>query len=102
MFEPLDGPSTQIKLSAVGTVTVVEAKVGASRFTDRKVVTLQPTGKIYVYFGDGITTPSAATVAANGLIHFKDAKESYEAGERQPLFLLSVTGSVDVIVVERA
>ena len=103
MFEPLDGPATQGKLIGVNTSTVVEVKVGASRFTDRKVVTIQPlTGKIYVYFGDGTTTPSAATVAANGFIHFKNAKESYEAGEKQPLFILSLTGTTDVIIVERA
>jgi hypothetical protein len=100
MYQPLDGPSAQIKVS-VGTVTAVEVKVGTTPLTDRQVITLQPNGKIKVYFGDG-TTPSTATILANGLDHFKDAKESYEVGERQQLFILSTGGTVDVIIVERA
>jgi predicted methyltransferase len=101
MIEPLDGPSAQLKVS-VGTVTVVEVKVGGSPLTERKAITLQPEGKIYVYFGDGVTTPAAATVSANGLIHQKDAKETYEAGEKQKVYMLSVSGTVNVVIVERA
>lgn len=101
MYQPLDGPSAQIKLTSVGTVTVVEVKAGASPLVDRRVVTIQPNGKIKVYFGDG-TTPSAATVAANGFDHFKDAKETYEAGEKQKVYILAVSGTVNVIIVERA
>ena len=101
MFQPLDGPSAQTKLTAVGTAVPVEVKVGASALTDRAVITLQPTGKMKVYFSDG-TIPSAATVLANGLDHFKDAKETYEAGEQQKVYVLAATGTIDVIVVERA
>lgn len=98
---PLDGPSAQVALS-VGTVTVVEAKVGASPLDERKAITLQGTGKFYVYFGDGVSTPSAATVAANGFTQFKDAKESYEAGKFQPVYLLSAAGTINVVLAERA
>ena len=101
MFEPLDGPSSQLKVS-VGTVTVVQVMVGGSELVDRKAITLQPEGKIYVYFGDNGAAPSAATVSANGLIHQKDAKETYEAGEKQKVYMLSVSGTVNVIIVERA
>lgn len=101
MFQALDGPSAQTKLASVGTVTVVEARVGATALTDRQVVTLQPDGNMKVYFGDG-TVPSAATVLANGLDHFKSAKETYEAGQKQIIYLLAVTGTINVIVVERA
>lgn len=102
MFQPLDGPSAQIKLTSVGTVTVVEAKVGANALTERAVITMQPSGKMKVYFGDGGAAPSAATVLANGLDHFKDAKETYEAGEKQKVYILAVSGTIDVVVVERA
>lgn len=102
MFEPLDGPSGQLKVS-VTAVTVVEAKIGVSRYTDRKVVTLQADKDIYVYFGDtGLGVPNAATVSGNGLILYKNSKESYEAGEKQPLYILSVSGTANVTIVERA
>lgn len=101
MFQPLDGPSAQTKITSVGTVTPVEVKVGASALTDRQVITLQPNGNMKVYFGDGVV-PSAATVLANGLDHFKNAKETYEAGEKQKVYVLAATGTIDVVVVERA
>lgn len=101
MFQPLDGPSAHSKLTAVGTVTPVEVKAGVSALTDRQVVTLQPTGKMKVYFSDG-TVPSAATVQADGLTHIKNSKETYEAGEKQKVYVLAVAGTIDVIVVERA
>jgi len=101
MFQALDGPSAQTKLTAVGTATVVEARVGAATLVDRQAVTLQPDGNMKVYFSDG-TVPSAATVLANGLDHFKNAKETYEAGEKQIIYLLATTGTINVIVVERA
>lgn len=102
MLQPLDGPSKQGKLSSIDTITAVEAKVGASAFEDRKVVTLQPNGNMKVYFADDGETPSAATVLANGLDHYKNAKESYEAGAKQKIFILAASGTIDVVVVERA
>lgn len=101
MFLPLDGPSTQAKLTSVGTSTPVEAKAGVSPLTDRQVVTMQPSGNMKVYFGDG-TVPSAATVLANGFDHFKNTKETYEAGEKQKIYVLAASGTIDVIVAERA
>lgn len=102
MIQPLDGPASQATLSSVGTVTVVEAKAGGSALVERKVVTLQGDGKFYAYFGDGSTTPSAATVAADGLTVFKDQVMSFEASHQQPLFVLAFTGTVNIKVVERA
>jgi len=101
MFQPLDGPSAQVKLIAVGTVTPVEVKVGGSPLSERQVITMQPSGNMKVYFGDG-TIPSAATVTANGLDHFKNTKETYEAGEKQQVYVLAASGTVDVVIVERA
>ena len=101
MFQPLDGPSVQGKLTSVGTGAVVEAKVGGSPLTDRQVITLQPTGNMKVYFGDG-TVPSPATVLANGFDHFKNTKETYEAGEKQKVYVLAASGTVDVVIAERA
>lgn len=102
MLSALDGPSKQGLLSSVGTVTPVEAKVGGSAFSDRKVITLQGDNKFYVYFADDGETPSAATVTANGFSQFKDQKESYEAGEKQKVFVLAATGTVNIRIAERA
>jgi hypothetical protein len=101
MFEPLDGPSKQLKVS-VTTSVAVEVKVGATALDDRKVITLQPlNGSIKVYMSDG-TVPSAATVSTNGMDHYKSAKESYEAGDKQRVFIVAASGTVDVVMVERA
>lgn len=102
MFQPLDGPAKQGKLSSVTTSAAVEVKVGASVFEDRKVITMQPTGNMKVYFADDGAAPSAATVLADGLDHAKGAKESYEAGAKQKVYVVASTGTIDVIVVERA
>jgi hypothetical protein len=101
MFQPLDGPSAQVKLTGVNTVTPVEVKVGAAPLQERAVITMQPDGNMKVYFSDG-TVPTGATVAANGLDHFKGAKETYEAGEQQRVFVLATSGTINVVIVERA
>lgn len=102
MLQPLDGPSKQFKLAAVGVVTPVEVFASGSAFSERKILTLQSDGKFYVYFADEGETPNAATVAANGFIQYKNAKESYEATGSQAVFVLAVTGTVDVRGAERA
>lgn len=101
MILALDGPAEQGKLSAVGTATPVEVKVGASAFEGRQVLTLQGNGKYYIYFNDGGTAPNAATVSANGFTAFKDAMVSIEAGPKQDVYVLAVTGTVDIIIAER-
>ena len=102
MFQPLDGPSSQDRV-AVTTSTVKELKVGASVLEDRQVITIQPIdGNVWIYFGDGISTPNAATVLAKGFKHMKMAKESYEAGATQQIFIIADSGTVNVTFVERA
>lgn len=101
MFQPLDGPSLQNKIT-INSSTVTEIKIGSDALSERQAITLQPNGNIKVYFGDGTTTPSSSTVQTNGLNHFKNAKETYEAGESQKVYMLSISGNVDVIVVERS
>jgi hypothetical protein len=101
MFQPLDGPSIQGVLS-VGTGAVVEAKVGASVFTDRKVITIQPEGKVYVLFASEGSTPSLADLSTKGFIQYKNAKDTYEVGEQQKVYLLSVAGTINVRIAERA
>ncbi len=101
-FEALDGPSKSFKLSAVGIVTPVEVYASGSAFPERKVLTLQSDGKFYIYFADEGETPSAATIAANGFTQYKNAKESYEASGSQAVFVLAVTGTVDIRGTERA
>lgn len=101
MYSPLDGPSIHGVLS-VGVGSVVEAKVGASPFEDRKVVSLQPAGKIFVYFANDGETPSISDVQNKGFEHFKDSLQTYEAGQKQKLFLLSASGTINVRIAERA
>lgn len=101
-FEPLDGPSVQGVLSLVGTATPIEVKSGASAYEERKVVTLQSDGKFYLFFGEDGVTPSAATVAAQGFTVFKDQLQTVEASCKQPLYVLSTSGTIDVRIAERA
>jgi len=101
MFNPLDGPSLQGSLT-VNTTVVQEVKSGASAMEERQVVTIQPIdGNIYIYFGDGTNTPNSATVIANGFLHYKKSKETYECGKYQQLFILAESGTVSVRFVER-
>lgn len=101
MFQLLDGPSIQDRVAVITSV-VKELKVGGSALAERQVITIQPLdGNIWVYFGDG-STPIAATVSSKGLKHVKMAKESYEAGEKQQVFIVAESGTVNVTFVERA
>lgn len=101
MLLPLDGPSIQGSIS-VGTGSVVEAKVGVSVLSDRKVITIQPVGKIYVLFADEGVVPSVGDMSTKGFLHFKNQKDTYEAGEKQKVYLLSFAGTIDVKIAERA
>jgi len=108
MLRSLDGPAKSGKLTSVGIATPVEVKVGASAFEDRKVITMQSTkkdtpnyGDFYVYFADEGETPSAATVIANGQLQSKNAKESYEAGPSQVIYVLADSGTISIRITER-
>ena len=87
---PLDGPSAQ---DVISVTTQVEAKVGASALGERKVVTIQPTdGKLYVSFVSG----------EDGFLCFKNGIYTFEASEQQPLYIKAFTGTVAVVIAERA
>lgn len=101
MFLPLDGPSLQGRTTITST-TPVRVRVGVAELAERKVVTIQPlSGKIYVYFGDGVNTPNALTVA-NGFVQSKNSIHSYEASNQQEIYILALQGTVDVVFAERA
>jgi hypothetical protein len=101
-FQPLDGPAKQYSLSVGDSAVLEVVKTSESALNGRSVVTIYPIdGKIWVYFGDGINTPSASTVKSDGFPHPKTAR-SYEAGHLQPLFIVSDSGTVDVRIAERA
>ena len=103
MFQPLDGPSRQLASTSLTTTTVVKVGLAGVALEERKVVTIQPiSGNIYIYFGDDSTTPNATTVAADGFIQTKNTLQSYEASASQNLFILSVSGTIQVKIVERA
>lgn len=101
MLQPLDGPSKSDNVN-VGAVTPVEVKKGATAFEDRKVVTIQPDGLLYVYLSDDNETPSAATITASGFKHYKGALRSYEASASQAVWVISDTGTINIRFSERA
>ena len=98
---PLDGPSRQFSISLT-TATVQEVKVGTP-YSERKLITIQPlSSDIWVYFGDGVNTPSAVTVAVDGFKHFNLTNDSYEESEGQQIFILAVTTTTSVRIAERS
>ena len=103
MYQPLDGPSKQYKLTVTSTTVLELVKPTESALTERKVVVVNPqNGKIKIFFGDGVTAPNAATIAADGMLLFKSARDSFEATNSQPLYILAEAADVDVIIIERA
>ena len=102
MLEALDGPSKQFILNNVDNTTPVKIQADVSVFEERKVITLQGNGKFYVYFSDENEVPSAATVSTSGFIQYKNSKESYEASGSQAVYVLAVSGDVDIRAAERA
>ena len=103
MILPLDGPSAQFAV-ALTSSTAVEVKDGANpAMSERKVVTILPIdGKIYIYFGDTVSTPTASDVKTKGFPHPKGAMRSYEAADTQDVWIVADTGTVDVRVAERS
>jgi hypothetical protein len=102
MFQPLDGPAVHGTITLT-TSTVQLFKVGASPLTDRAVITIQPQdGVVRLFFGDGSTTPSAATVLAQGFSLTKNGLYSFEASDKQQVWLLSNLGTVIANIAERA
>lgn len=102
MFLPLDGPATQAQEDVTSTV-VFRVRAGASELEGRNVVTIQGiNGVLWVYFGDGSTTPSATQVKNAGFQQPKAAIATYEASESQPIFIVADVGTVDVRYSERA
>jgi hypothetical protein len=99
-FLPLDGPAKSYSLT-VGNTVIVELVSGTPN-SDRDVVSIQPLGDhIWVYFGYDNIVPDAATVAADGFLHFKKVLQSYEAGPLQRIYLLAVNTEADVRISER-
>ena len=101
MLQPLDGPAKQDTIS-VDTVTPVEIKVDSEAYPERKVITIQPEGKIRVFFADEETTVTQSMVANKGFKHGKNTIRSYEASCTQKVYILAETGSFDVIIAEMA
>lgn len=102
MFRALDGPSLQSQEN-VSDSTIFRVKAGASELDSRSVVTILPLdGKIWVFFGDGSTIPTAQNVKDNGFPQFKMSLRSYEASDSQEMYIVSDSGTVDVRFAERS
>jgi hypothetical protein len=100
---PLDGPSKQFAVALTDS-TAVEVKDGANpAISERKIITILPTdGKIYIYFGNGVDTPTANDIQTKGFPHPKGAIRSYEATNTQDVWIVADTGTVDVRIAERS
>jgi hypothetical protein len=102
MFQPLNGPSLQDNVAVTDSV-VFRVKSGGSELAERNVVTIYPLdGSIWVFFGDGTNTPSAANVKSKGFFHPIGSLRSYEAATTQEIYIVADTGTVDVRFAERA
>ena len=101
MIQPLDGPSLQDLIVVTATI-VIEVKIGASAMDERKVISLQPDGKIRVFFADDGVVPSLSDLQNKGFIHYKNSMRSYEASKLQKVYILSESGSTNVTIAERA
>jgi hypothetical protein len=80
----------------VGT-TSVEAKVGASRLTGRKILSVfhNGSGKLYWGYSSGVTT-------STGIQIFKNTQISWPAGANTSVFLIADSATNDVRVAEGA
>ena len=91
MLLPLDGPSVQASITV--TTTPAEVKVGATAYNERKIVTIQPVdGTIRLTFESG----------KPGFYLFRGGFYSYEASEKQAIYVYTDSGSVTAIISERA
>lgn len=91
MLLPLDGPSVQAQISV--STSEVELRVGSSALAERKVITIQPVnGNIRVIFESG----------KPGFYAFRGGIYSFEASASQPVYARTDSGTVNVIIAERA
>lgn len=91
MLYPLDGPSLQASVTI--TTTPIEVKVGASAYSERKVITIQPVnGTVRLTFESG----------KPGFYLLQGGLYSYEASESQAVYVYTDSGSVTAIIAERA
>ena len=93
MFLPLDGPGTHGALSVTDSPS--ELKVGASPFSERKVVTIQPLdGPIYFGYTNTVSSTTGTKV-------FQGQYFPLEAGESLNVWLVAEAGeTVDVRITE--
>lgn len=92
-FIPLNGPGTQTSISV--STTPVEVKVGASRFDQRYVITIQPLdGDVYFGYDSGTLTSSTGTKIFQGQYF------PLEASDSLPVYVVADSGTVDVRITE--
>lgn len=100
-FEELDGPSAHDKVNITSS-TPYRLKKGATELRGRKVITIQAlTGSVYAYFAGSNEVPLASDVQ-KGFVIKKGGERTYEASHTQWVYVLAVTGSVDISFAERS
>ena len=92
MLLPLDGPGVYGNIT-VGT-SATEAKVGASKLSERSMITIQPLSEA-VYFGyDSSVTIATGTKIYKGQIY------PMEAGDKLTIYLISENAGNDIRITE--
>lgn len=77
------------------TTVAVEAKVGASRLTNRKLLTVNNEGNQLVYWGY-----TSAVTSATGTKIFKDQSVEWDIGDGLSVWLVTASGSATCKVTE--
>jgi hypothetical protein len=77
------------------TTTAIEAKVGASRLVNRKLLTVFNNGSQPIYFGYNSTVTTAS-----GTPIVKDQSASWDVGDGLGVWLIASSGSHNVRVTE--
>ena len=91
-YQQMDGPGVSGAISVTNSAT--EAKVGATRLSERQSVTVQPlNGDIYWGY-------SALVTSSNGTKIFKGQFFPFEASDSLPIYLVSGGGTVDTRITE--
>jgi hypothetical protein len=95
MLQSLNGPAEYGALS-VGSVTPIEVKVQATYLDDRKLITIQPlNGDVYYGYTNAVTISTGTKI-------FSQQFFPLETGFDLKIWLISVSGTVDVRITEVA
>lgn len=88
---------TGVQAAITVSTTAIEAKVGASPLSNRKLLTVYNNSNQTIYWGftSGVLTTTGTPIV-------KGQQASWDVGDNQSIFLIASTGSNDVRITEGA